>query len=281
MIIAVVGLGLIGGSFCKTIKKKTNHTVLGLDISKETVRQALEVGAIDREISVQELEEADLTFLCLYPQDTISFLKENADCFRSGSVVSDTCGIKDQIVQTAEQELGKRNVDFVGTHPMAGREFSGFSYSTDTLFDHASFIVTATEHSNPNAVNLVTDLAVLMGFREIVRTDAKRHDEIIAFTSQLAHVVSNAYMKSPTAQYERGFTGGSFQDLTRVAMLNDKMWTELFSLNREPLLYEINTILGHLDQYRDALEAENYPLLRQLLYEGSELKKKDLKNNSK
>ena len=155
---------------------------------------------------------------------------------------------------------------------MAGREFSGFSYSTDSLFQGASFIVTASKQSNPDAVNLVTDLAVRMGFGEIVRTSPEQHDKIIAFTSQLAHVVSNAYMKSPTALYERGFTGGSFQDLTRVAMLNDKMWTELFWLNKEPLLYEINTIIAHLSQYRDALLTGDLATLQRLLYEGSELK---------
>ncbi|MBC5787450.1 MULTISPECIES: prephenate dehydrogenase [Clostridiaceae] len=281
MNILIVGLGLIGGSFCRTIKKHTTDTVLGMDIDQNTVNQAVESGAIDRQANFEDISIADLTFVCLYPQQTIDFITEHASQFKPGSVVADTCGIKNRIVSNCEKALLPYGVHFVGIHPMAGREFSGFSYSTDSLFQGASFIVTASKQSNPDAVNLVTDLAVRMGFGEIVRTSPEQHDKIIAFTSQLAHVVSNAYMKSPTALYERGFTGGSFQDLTRVAMLNDKMWTELFWLNKEPLLYEINTIIAHLSQYRDALLTGDLATLQRLLYEGSELKKQDLKANGK
>lgn len=276
MTIAVVGLGLIGGSFCRTLKKKTHNTVLGIDTDNNTLSLALKSGAIDRAITPNELKNADLTIICLHPSETIEFLSECSSYFQKGSVVMDTCGVKSYIIQKAEEILLPLDVNFVGTHPMAGRQFSGFEYSTDTLFDGASFIVTSTENSDSDSVNLTTDLAVLLGFKEIVRTGADQHDKIIAFTSQLAHVLSNAYMKSPTAKFERGFTGGSFQDLTRVAMLNEKMWTELFMLNKEPLMYEINTIIAHLSQYRDALLAGDNATLQRLLHEGSELKKEDI-----
>lgn len=277
MTVAVIGLGLIGGSFCRTLKQRTDHTVLGLDTDKETIRLALESGAIDRAISPQDLGGADLTIVCLYPTQTISFLQEHAAAFQPGSIVIDCCGVKSSVVEPAEQALAPHDVRFVGAHPMAGREFSGFAYSTPTLFDRASLVITEGKQTDHAAVETVQELAQALGFQQIVVTTPQRHDQIIAFTSQLAHVVSNAYMKSPTAQYERGFTGGSFQDLTRVAMLNDKMWAELFSLNQGPLLYEIDAIIHHLAEYRDALEQQDIPRLRQLLYEGSELKKRDLK----
>lgn len=276
--VAVVGLGLIGGSLCRALKQRTDHIVLGLDISRETVALALEARAIDREISKGELGLADLTVICLYPEQTVAFIREHAADFKPGSIVADSCGVKRSIVEPAEAALTPHGVRFVGAHPMAGREFSGFAHSTPTLFDRASLVLTEGAETDHAAAQLLCGLARAIGFQEIVTTTPERHDQIIAFTSQLAHVVSNAYMKSPTAQYERGFTGGSFQDLTRVAMLNDRMWTELFSLNREPLLYEIDTMIGHLSQYRDALEKGDSPRLRKLLFEGSELKKQDLKN---
>ena len=272
MKIAIVGLGLIGGSLCKTIKKRTPYTVLGIDTDLDTVQQALNSRAIDRAIGPQELSQADLTFLCLYPAQTVEFVRQNAGFFRKESIVADTCGVKQPVVS-------RHGVLFVGAHPMAGREYSGFAHATGTLFDHASFLIAKTPRTNAEAVYRLACFARTIGFQEVVFTTPQRHDQIIAFTSQLAHVVSNAYMKSPTAQYERGFTGGSFQDLTRVAMLNDQMWSELFLCNKEPLLAEIDTLLLHLNQVRAALAAENRSLLRQLLYQGSELKKRDLQNN--
>ena len=157
---------------------------------------------------------------------------------------------------------------------MAGREFSGFAYSVADLFDPASLILTVTELTQDSAVKEIAALAEEMHFREVVLSTPEEHDRIIAYTSQLAHVVSNAYIKSPTERMERGFSAGSFKDLTRVARLNPQMWTSLFLLNREPLLFEIDTLIRHLGEYRDALQQKNKEKLFQLLEEGSELKKK-------
>ena len=163
---------------------------------------------------------------------------------------------------------------FVGVHPMAGREFSGFDYSTDTLFDNASFIVTPTDNTPQIAVDLLSTLAGSIGFGKVVVTSPEKHDKVIAYTSQLAHIVSNAYVKSPSVHDFNGFSAGSFMDLTRVAKLNEDMWTSLFMCNKEALLYEINYIIDSITEYRDAIEKEDKERLCELLRDGRILKEK-------
>ncbi|MCH5194915.1 MAG: prephenate dehydrogenase [Oscillospiraceae bacterium] len=270
MIITAVGLGLIGGSLCKAIKKHTNHTVYGIDINKETISMALSQNAIDAE--TDDLGLADITIVSLYPIDAIDYIINNADKFKSGSIVIDTCGIKKEIVDRVTPVLEKRDVTFIGTHPMAGREFSGFEYSLDNLFDEASFIITPSEATPQAKLNLLKDLAYNIHFKKVVFATPEEHDQIIAFTSQLAHVVSNAYIKSPTHQKQLGFSAGSFQDLTRVAKLNEIMWTPLFMLNKGPLCDEIDCIIEKLTEYRDAMKNDDSDKLRELLKEGRILK---------
>lgn len=276
MNIAVVGLGLIGGSFCKALKKNTFHKVLGIDNDKETIRKALECGAIDEEISVERLNEANLTIVCLYPEAIVKFVKENADYFKKGSIVIDSCGVKEYIVNECTPILNEKGVIFVGTHPMAGREFSGFDYSMDNLFDGASFIITPSENTPQIAVDLLQTLAGSIKFGKAVVSTPKKHDEVIAYTSQLAHVVSNAYVKSPCMLNYDGFSAGSFQDLTRVAKLNEYMWSSLFLCNKEALLREINCILKSITEYRDALENNDAERLTEILRDGRILKEKSL-----
>lgn len=270
MIITAVGLGLIGGSLCKAIKKHTNNTVYGIDINKETISMALSQNAIDAE--TDDLGLADITIVSLYPIDAIDYIINNADKFKSGSIVIDTCGIKKEIVDRVTPVLEKHNVTFIGTHPMAGREFSGFEYSLDNLFDAASFIITPSEATPQAKLNLLKDLAYTIHFKKVVFATPEEHDQIIAFTSQLAHVVSNAYIKSPTHQKQLGFSAGSFQDLTRVAKLNEVMWTPLFMLNKGPLCDEIDCIIEKLTEYRDAMKNDDSDRLRELLKEGRILK---------
>lgn len=270
MIITAVGLGLIGGSLCKAIKKHTNNTVYGIDINKETIAMALSQNAIDAE--TDDLGLADITIISLYPIDAIDYIIDNADKFKSGSIVIDTCGIKKEIVDRVTPVLEKHDVTFIGTHPMAGREFSGFEYSLDNLFDEASFIITPTEATPQAKLNLLKDLAYTIHFKKVVFATPQEHDQIIAFTSQLAHVVSNAYIKSPTHQKQLGFSAGSFQDLTRVAKLNEIMWTPLFMLNKGPLCDEIDCIIEKLTEYRNAMKNDDSDRLRELLKEGRILK---------
>lgn len=270
MIITAVGLGLIGGSMCKAIKKHTNHTVYGADINKETIAMAVSQNAIDSE--TDDLGLADITIVSLYPTDAIDYITANADKFKEGSIVIDTCGIKKAVVDSVTPLLESYGVTFIGVHPMAGREFSGFEYSLDNLFDEASFIITPTDSVPQAKLNLLEDFAYSMHFKKVVFASPEEHDQIIAFTSQLAHVVSNAYIKSPTHRKQLGFSAGSFQDLTRVAKLNEVMWTPLFMLNKEPLCFEIDYIIDRLTEYRDAMQSGNNDLLRELLKEGRILK---------
>lgn len=277
MNIAVVGLGLIGGSFCKTLKKHTFHRIMGIDHDPETIRKALESGAIDEEISPERLSEANLVIICLYPEAIVRFVEQNAGFFKKGGIVTDSCGVKEYVVSKCTPILDKEGVIFVGTHPMAGREFSGFDYATDDLFKGASYIITPSEDTPQIAVDLLQTLAGSLGFGKAVVSTPKRHDEIIAYTSQLAHVVSNAYVKSPTMLNFDGFSAGSFQDLTRVAKLNEYMWSELFMCNREALLTEINCILDRVTEYRDAIRDNDLERLIEILRDGRELKEESLR----
>ena len=270
MKITVVGLGLIGGSLAKTIKKHTDHVVYGIDTNPETIQSAISQGAIDAETN--DLSLADITIIALYPEAVIEYANKNADKFKPGSVVIDTCGIKKAITDGVSKNLADRGVTFIGVHPMAGREFSGYAYSLDNLFDNASFIITPTEYVSEAKLNFLEDFAYSIHFKKVVKATPEEHDRIIAFTSQLAHVVSNAYIKSPTQLEQLGFRAGSFQVLTRVAKLNEDMWTPLFMMNKEPLLFEIDTIIEHLTEYRDAMRAGDSERLKQLLKDGRILK---------
>lgn len=278
MKIAIVGLGLIGGSLAKAIKRNTNETVFGIDINKGTIAGALAQEAIDGEITAKQLCTCDVVIVSLYPEGIINFISENRGLFKKGSTVIDTCGIKGEIVKSCEDVLLEEGVNFLGCHPMAGREFSGFAYSVDNLFDKASFIMTPTDKTPMKVVQSISALAYRIGFAKVVVTNTDEHDSVIAFTSQLAHVVSSAYVKSPSLLKQAGFSAGSFKDMTRVAKLNEDMWTTLFLMNKEHLTFELDHIIGHLTEYRNAIADGNSNALHDLLRDGRELK--ELSNNS-
>ena len=283
MKIAVVGLGLIGGSFCKAIKAYTDHICLGVgsDLNSKSVQMALHDDAIDKAIIPEELGEADLSIICLHPQGIIRFIKENLQYFRPGSIVIDAGGVKESIVKEVEHLLQERDVIFIGCHPMAGREFSGYAYSLPDLYKGASIIFTPSEQVPDEAKKTVEQLARDLKFGRVVYTTPQEHDRVIAFTSQLAHVVSSAYIKSPTMRNESGFSAGSFKDLTRVAKLNEDMWTELFLMNQDALLFEVDTIIQSLQEYRDALAAADEEGMRSLLRDGRLLKEWSLEHSIK
>lgn len=276
MNIAVVGLGLIGGSICKALKANTFHHIMGIDSDKETVGKALAAGAIDEEIGVEKLGEANLTVIALYPLAIVDFVKKNADKFKKGSIVMDICGVKGYIVNNCTPVLEEKGVIFIGTHPMAGTEHSGFDYSSADLFNKASFIITPTENTPQIAVDLVSTLGACMNFGQVVIATPEQHDRNIAYTSQLAHVVSNAYVKSPSLLKADGFSAGSFLDLTRVAYLNEEMWSSLFMCNKEALLFEVNNIINSLTEYRDAMVNDDIDTLRELLKDGRIQKEKSM-----
>ena len=255
MKIAVVGMGLIGGSFCRAFHHYTPHKVLGTTRNHKTVEFALSVGAIDEELT--DLSEPDVTFIALPPQATLDYLTAHVGDFRPGSIVADICGVK-------------------ATHPMAGKETAGFANSDVDMYKNASYIITPTALTDPAAQKTLEALARSIGFTRIEITDPHRHDTIISYTSQLAHVVSSAYIKSPTSALTLGFTAGSFQDMTRVAKLDPDMWTSLFHMNKDPLLREINTLLHNITVFRDALAADDLSQVRGLLDQGRMLREEVL-----
>lgn len=280
MKIGIVGLGLIGGSLAKAIKKNTKHLCFAYDINKKAVADAIQQDSIDGSFAPNQLSSFDIVILGLYPDDTISFINENLQYFKKGGILIDTCGVKEEIIKCVDKKLNEMGVCFIGCHPMAGREFSGFEYSLDNLFEKASFIITPTENTNPEALERVKEFSKEIGFLKNVISTPKEHDEIIAFTSQLAHIVSSAYVKSPTLLNQSGFSAGSFKDLTRVAKLNENMWTTLFMMNKSALLEEINQLMKHLSEYKTAIETDNSKALCDLLREGRELKEKSNEINA-
>ncbi|MBE7037927.1 MAG: prephenate dehydrogenase [Ruminococcaceae bacterium] len=272
MDIGFVGIGLIGGSLLKAIKKYTNNNCFFLDKNIDAIKKAKVLGLGEELNDESMLSKCDIVFVSLHPQKTIDFINSNTKNFKKGAIVCDVCGIKKEIANQIQANLIKENVHYIGTHPMAGREFSGFDYSTEKLFENAYFIITKNENTNDDALEKIQTLAESLRFKKCVISTEDEHDKIIAFTSQLAHIVSSAYIKSPSALMEKGFSAGSFQDMTRVAYLNEDMWTELFMMNKQNLVYEIETIVNHLNEYKNALISGDDKNLHTLLKEGRELK---------
>lgn len=274
MKIAVVGMGLIGGSLCRALKQYTPHTVMGTNRNHKTVEFALSMGAIDAEFT--DFSQADVVFVALPPQPTLDYLKAHTGDFKPGTIVADICGVKEPIVSAVDQLYFDHGVHYVGTHPMAGKEIAGFASSDADMYKNASYIITTTSLTDEGAVKTLSALARAIGFSRIQITDPHRHDTIISYTSQLAHVVSSAYIKSPTSGMTLGFTAGSFQDMTRVAKLDPDMWTSLFQMNKGPLLHEIDTLIHNLSIFRDALATEDETKMRYLLDQGRMLREEVL-----
>lgn len=277
MNILVVGLGLIGGSVCKAIKKYTDHTVIGYDLNMEVENAALDDGSIDTEFS-GEFNNADLVIICLYPEAAESFFVKNAPSM-AGRVrlVTDVCGIKGAFSRRMKKLAADNGMEYIGCHPMAGKEFGGYVNSTPDLFLGANFIIAPYEDSSAEGIALLKQLAMSIGVGKIMITDPDEHDRIIAYTSQLAHIVSSAYVKSPELAIECGYSGGSFQDMTRIATMNEKMWTDLFLQNRENLLFELDTLIANLKKYSDSLKKGDYTELSGLIKEGRLLKEENLR----
>lgn len=274
MLIGVVGLGLIGGSLAKAIKYNTENTVLGYDIDLNVLLKAKLLGAVDGELTEDKIPECDMIITGLYPQSTKDFINANAAKFKKGAIVVDTCGVKGYVCEDMWKTANENGFVFIGAHPMAGLHLSGFEHSQVKLFDNASMILVPSKDVNINDLEKVKKLFLSIGFTDIQLTTPEKHDKLIAFTSQLAHVVSNAYVKSPTAKEHKGFSAGSYKDLTRVAKLNETMWTELFLENDEYLIKEIDGIIENLQQYSAALKARDEKTLRQLLKDGRECKER-------
>ena len=268
MDIAIVGLGLIGGSLAKTIRLHTDHRIFAADKDPEAIRNALHMGAIDAELDEEKLRGCAITLVALYPSAIVEWIRSHASLFAPDSLVIDCGGVKGTIVRGVTPVASGTKWHFIGGHPMAGREYAGFRYAQDDLFDHASMILTPLPEEELSVLQRARDFFMDIGFRRVQFTTPEQHDEMIAYTSQLAHVVSSAYVKCPLAPRHKGFSAGSFADMTRVARLKEDMWTELFLDNREPLLREVDGLIARLQDYADALRASDAPRLEALLREG-------------
>lgn len=267
MQIAIIGLGLIGGSMAKAIKQNTNHKVYGHDLQDTVMKKAELLQAIDEPLTPELLAQCDLTIVALYPAASVDFVREHAASFKKGSIVLDCCGVKEVLCGDMEALAVENGFTFIGGHPMAGLEHSGFAYAKQALFQNASMVLTPTKGSIED-VKKIKDLCTKIGFTNIQIATPQEHDRMIAFTSQLAHVVSSAYIKSPTAMNHKGFSAGSYKDMTRVAKLNEDMWAELFLDNPHFLTAEIDDMIRHLQEYSDAIKNKDRKLLTSLLKDG-------------
>jgi prephenate dehydrogenase len=271
MKIGIVGLGLIGGSFAKAIKSYTTHTVYGADTDKKTLSRALSDGVIDGSDD-KDIFPADIILVALYPDAAVEFLEQNAGKIGKSSIVIDCCGVKRKICEKARPLAKKHGFTFVGGHPMAGTEMSGYAASSERLFKGASMILTPDENVPADTIELLTGFFESLGFKDVTLCTPEEHDRMIAYTSQLAHIVSSAYVKSPAALRHVGFSAGSFKDMTRVAYLNEIMWSSLFVENAENLIAELDTLIANLCDYRAALENGDREKLRALLKDGKQRK---------
>ena len=273
MTVGVVGLGLIGGSFAKAYSNHDEHKVLGYDINKQVMESAFGENTISGELTEANIKSCDLILIALYPKASVEYLEKMAEYISSDTMVIDCCGVKGYVCERCFPIAKKYGFTFVGGHPMAGRHFSGYEYSMKNMYNGAAMVLVPEDQNDEETINRAKKLLSPIMFGTFTICSAKRHDLMIAFTSQMAHVVSNAYVKSPTARDHDGFSAGSYKDLTRVAWLNEEMWTELFLENKESLLTELDCFIKSLTEYRDAIKNEDAETLRSLLYDGKMCKK--------
>ncbi|MCI8361225.1 MAG: prephenate dehydrogenase/arogenate dehydrogenase family protein [Clostridiales bacterium] len=278
--VAVAGLGLIGGSLALALLQNTEWRVVGIDRQPETVRAALRAGLAAAGLpegepaadgfspAAQLLGQADLLILALAPQPALDFLKGHAHLLSPGAVVTDVCGVKRQIVSACGPVCAERGLRFIGGHPMAGKERSGFFNADERLFCGASYILTPLPDTDPAALETMKTLAAAVGCKEVTVTTPAHHDRMIAFTSQLPHVLAGAYVKSPVSLQHAGYSAGSYRDVSRVATVDERLWSQLFLCNRDYLLEEIDGLIENLSACRRALAAEDREDLEIILREG-------------
>ena len=272
MKIAIVGMGLIGGSLGRALLKNTDNEVYGCDLDATTLLKADMLRAHTRSIEDKDWGEVDMVIFALCPNAAIRSMREICPKLKDGAIVADTCGNKRIIVAAMREfETQYPALFFVGVHPMAGREFSGISHSSATLFDRA-YVIVVPVSQDIEKLSVVKQLFLDIGAQDVEICTADKHDEMIAYTSQLAHVVSSSYVKNGHSSEHAGFSAGSFRDLTRVAKLDPDMWTELFLQNKDNLVGDIDTLVAHLIEYRDAIDANDAKRLRDLLAEGVKCK---------
>lgn len=275
MKVAIIGLGLIGGSIARRMRGFHNCTVAAYNRTPETILLAKQDGAIDEGSSnpAEVIEGADLIILCLYPQLNVDIVRDNIKHLKPGAVITDVSGVKGFMAEELEKILPE-DVDFIGAHPMAGREVGGYQSSTDTLFNKASFIITPTKNNKPENIALVRELAEHIGCKHVVTTTPEEHDAIIAYTSQLMHVVAVALCDNPMIERSTFFSAGSLRDCTRVAVINAQMWSELFCENKNALCARIEEMQQSLEKIKQATARGDRGELENIMSHATEQKMK-------
>lgn len=273
--IGFIGLGLIGGSLAKATRGNTSYTIYGADNNKSVIEEAQREHIIDYELRDDNAGELDFLVVTLYPSDVAQVIMKISGFLKPGCIVVDSTGVKECVCNEISRKLNEKNILFVGGHPMAGKEVSGYANSEAGLFCNASMILCKDDYTNEEAIDKAKDFYKEIGFNKVVITTPQIHDEIIAYTSQMAHVVSSAYIKSPTLSKRQGFSAGSYKDMTRVARLNENVWSDLFLANDQALLNEIDVFIKNMQEYRDAIAIRDRELLVNLLAKGRELKAAD------
>lgn len=271
MKIGIIGLGLIGGSLARQILKNTSHEVYCYDIDEDAMFKGALLNAYTGRLDINAKSwDVDILLVALSPNTAVSVIKSVLPKLKDGAIVADTAGVKRGIVEEMEKlKASYPALGFVGCHPMAGREYSGVAHSTASLFEKAYIILTPVTMGDLWAIDRLSEFFKEVGCEGINITSKEEHDKMIAFTSQLAHVVSSAYMLNPVATEHTGFSAGSFRDLTRVAKLDSALWTELFTDNADNLVGMLDDIIFRLTEYRDAIANDDKEKLKSMLKEGT------------
>ena len=269
--ILIVGLGLLGGSYARVLKKFGFH-ISAVTLDKKDIEYAIRESIIDEgttDIDERMIGEADLVIFALYPHVFVEWIEKNQRLVKSGALITDVTGVKRSIVYRI-QDMLRPDVEFVAAHPMAGREVSGVENSTDKLFIGANYIVTPTEKNTPEAVGTCVELGRLLGFSNVTTLTPEEHDEMIGFLSQLTHCIAVTLMTCNDKENMERFTGDSFRDLTRIARINDLMWSELFVANKDVLLDQMDMFMEKFSELRAMLEAEDVDSMRAMMRHSTE-----------
>ncbi|WP_066504060.1 prephenate dehydrogenase [Abyssisolibacter fermentans] len=269
MNVTVVGLGLIGGSIAKALNDINPQNIWGIDISHDVLERAIEEKIIDKGYidSRDILSKSDLVIISLYPADTINFIKKNMNNFKSGAIITDTAGIKGNLVESINDVL-RDDLEYIGGHPMAGKECSGIENSSKEMFKGANYIITPTRNNKKDTIDFITDLVIKLGFENVSCIDPDKHDSIIALTSQLPHVIATAAVMINDYNNIDKFVGGSYQDITRVADINSKLWTELFISNSDKLAEQLQKFEDAINKFKTLIINKDAEAVNKLLDEG-------------